>query len=609
MRRLALVLLLSCVGAFGQAGPRTRYTDPAGGDWVAQVNALLAACGAAPCDVHTVAGNYTTKTGTVRLYSAQQTLSGDGPALVSITATQQNVIDWRLYGPAYTFLQGSSISGFTLTCANTDGTRCITIDSVPGFYLHDVNLIGPGGLGSGGPVFDAEAISVRNVDRWTERWHIERMQIGGFHVNLHFRAPVAAGAVFAQVVAGGTGYSASTPPQVTFAAPGGKGVTATGIVKVADGAVQEVLMTSYGSGYTAPPVATLSDGNARVATLLGSGTDSYAYGRLSGVWTNQGAGSYGVAIDAGAAVYHTLGFDWQVNSGGTTNADEYFHIQGGFNGIGFHVTGENYGAPFRFAHVYAGGGMQFKGVFETFGQMNSVTVDPGGAFSVLPQMDVADAVVGFGSAADYAGTGRAVTVYPVEKLQAQNPFVVAQQGYVEGADGASAPVLVHDARMPLCVATLPASDRAASLTQMHPTFCVSGNGDVRTPGGAAIGGALTAGTVGFDHALSRGGVPTIAALAGAGRGGDAKLSANATDSSGFVTVRFGAGAAAGAGVFRVGFKTAWGAAPKCWVMPASLTAARVFVGPEGISTAGFEATLAGVPEGAGVGTWAYKCEQ
>jgi hypothetical protein len=65
------------------------YVSPTSGvDWVTQVNALFASCGY-NCDVHRPAGSYTTSTGAVQMYHASQSLSGDGPTLVYIVASQQ----------------------------------------------------------------------------------------------------------------------------------------------------------------------------------------------------------------------------------------------------------------------------------------------------------------------------------------------------------------------------------------------------------------------------------------------------------------------------------------------------------------------------------------
>lgn len=64
---------------------------------------------------------------------------------------------------------------------------------------------------------------------------------------------------------GGNGYT--TAPSVTFSAPGGGGVTATGTAIVQNGAVVAVTITNPGSGYTAAPTITFGGpGVGAVAT-------------------------------------------------------------------------------------------------------------------------------------------------------------------------------------------------------------------------------------------------------------------------------------------------------------------------------------------------------
>ena len=104
--------------------------------------------------------------------------------------------------------------------------------------------------------------------------------------------------------------------------------------------------------------------------------------------------------------------------------------------------------------------MFFEGTFNGFGLESPVTVDEGGTFVVVPASGFADTMAGVGTKANYAGTGVSVLVYPTQQLQGENPYVTAQMGYVEAngtgpaPPGASAPVLVHDPRLPLCYATL-----------------------------------------------------------------------------------------------------------------------------------------------------------
>ena len=85
---------------------------------------------------------------------------------------------------------------------------------------------------------------------------------------------------------GGAGYTSA--PTVTFSAPTGVGVTATGTAIVAGGAVTAILVNNPGSGYTSPPTVTLTGGGfttAATATALISGsvaTYLYTYPPLPG---------------------------------------------------------------------------------------------------------------------------------------------------------------------------------------------------------------------------------------------------------------------------------------------------------------------------------------
>lgn len=69
------------------------------------------------------------------------------------------------------------------------------------------------------------------------------------------------------VTAGGTGYV--NDAAVTFSAPGGGGVTATGIIKVTGGVITRVEITNPGSGYTTAPTVTAPTGaDATFATKI-----------------------------------------------------------------------------------------------------------------------------------------------------------------------------------------------------------------------------------------------------------------------------------------------------------------------------------------------------
>lgn len=80
--------------------------------------------------------------------------------------------------------------------------------------------------------------------------------------------PMTGGVGGAIVTAGG---SYSTPPSVTFAAPGGGGVTATGTAVLAAGTlpqpVVQIAMTNWGSGYTSTPTVTFGAGSAAATAV------------------------------------------------------------------------------------------------------------------------------------------------------------------------------------------------------------------------------------------------------------------------------------------------------------------------------------------------------
>ena len=67
---------------------------------------------------------------------------------------------------------------------------------------------------------------------------------------------VGKGVASVTIGAGGTGYTGT--PTVTFAAPAGGGVTATGTVVVAAGVITGVTITNPGSGYASAPSVTFT---------------------------------------------------------------------------------------------------------------------------------------------------------------------------------------------------------------------------------------------------------------------------------------------------------------------------------------------------------------
>lgn len=70
----------------------------------------------------------------------------------------------------------------------------------------------------------------------------------------------------AAILTGGSGYSA---PSVTFSGGGGSGAAAT--LTQSGGAVNSIVFTSYGSGYTSAPTATVSDTGGGTGCTVGVG--------------------------------------------------------------------------------------------------------------------------------------------------------------------------------------------------------------------------------------------------------------------------------------------------------------------------------------------------
>lgn len=70
------------------------------------------------------------------------------------------------------------------------------------------------------------------------------------------------------ITAGGSGYTDTAPPTVTFAAPSNPGRTATGYAKCSGGVVTEIVVTDQGSGYSSAPAITFSSGAATATAVL-----------------------------------------------------------------------------------------------------------------------------------------------------------------------------------------------------------------------------------------------------------------------------------------------------------------------------------------------------
>ena len=221
------------------------------------------------------------------------------------------------------------------------------------------------------------------------------------------------------------------------------------------------------------------------------GTDSFGYLLFDGIWTNQGPRSRNFVVDAGAGVYNILGFTMQFNSGATTTRDEVFSIAGAFTGVGFHVTGENAGAPITFAHIACGGHMIFEGDYNVFGgeavaDCAETKRDTGDAFRVTPVAGLAGvrgSTAGNPILANTTDVGltpaQSFTLWPYEEFNRSNPYANAWVGYAGNQNGRVSPISVFDPDVPWCVA---ARGIYTGSGQIEPRLCLNGAGDLATAG-------------------------------------------------------------------------------------------------------------------------------
>ena len=84
--------------------------------------------------------------------------------------------------------------------------------------------------------------------------------------------PISGAVVGGTVTAGGSGYSAASPPAVAIGAPAAGGTQATAIAIVTGTAVTQIQMTNWGSGYTALPTMIISGGGGIGATATAMST-------------------------------------------------------------------------------------------------------------------------------------------------------------------------------------------------------------------------------------------------------------------------------------------------------------------------------------------------
>lgn len=216
------------------------------------------------------------------------------------------------------------------------------------------------------------------------------------------------------------------------------------------------------------------------------GTNSFGYMLFDGIWTNQGPRSHNFVVDPGAAVYNTLGFTMQVNSGATSTQDEVFSISGEFSGVGFHVTGENAGAPITFAHVHCNARMNFEGDYNVFfGEAISDCPqgkrDTGAQFRIGPNSGLAGirgSMAGNPTLANTTALGQIsaqdLVIWPYEDFNRSNPYAIAYTGFAAGRSGVS-PISVFDPNVPWCVAT---RGLYTGEGQIDPKLCLNGAGEL-----------------------------------------------------------------------------------------------------------------------------------
>jgi hypothetical protein len=236
-------------------------------------------------------------------------------------------------------------------------------------------------------------------------------------------------------------------------------------------------------------------------TRPAGGTDSFGYGTVDGVFTNQGAHSQGVVVDPGASVYNALMWRYQVNSGGTTEADEYFHVGGWLQGVGFALTGENAGAPVTAFHTTPTGCLRFEGDNNLF----AGTLKAEGNHCGYPAIWIRPAAALNGINGEVAGAGTIVgsngktqVVLPGELMNESNPHEAAMTGWLQDvADGWSAPFLAFDPDMSYCEFTRP---EYAAFNALNWVRCVDGGGNETTKG-SVTSPAITAGSGGFREKL------------------------------------------------------------------------------------------------------------
>lgn len=242
------------------------------------------------------------------------------------------------------------------------------------------------------------------------------------------------------------------------------------------------------------------------------GTDSFGYGLVNGVWTNQGAGTKGVVIDLGATVYNMLGFKYQFNLQNGGAGSEIFRIGGSFNGVGFDVTGENFSANYTFAHITTGL-MLFHGDYKVFGppSMGGIVIDtPQTTGQPIPfQIDAGLGAVyhmaGIPPLVNYDGSGESFTVTPVDIPDQTTNQVAARFGYLRSTTtGKSAFFDAFDINAKLCHFTRNSFTTDGNLVS---AWCLDGTGNSTQSGYVGASGVRSISPIDL-HSLMPSPVPT-----------------------------------------------------------------------------------------------------
>ena len=238
---------------------------------------------------------------------------------------------------------------------------------------------------------------------------------------------------------------------------------------------------------------------------------SFGYGMVDGLWTNQGAGSRGVEVDAGVSVYHVLQWTESLNAAGTTADDEAFHIAGDLDGTNFGFDGETGASTLTFAHLLPGAKMIFAGNYRIYGRgATGARLEPGaGAFFIGPysgDSGVSASTGSSGAIANFGKSGKTVDVYPVQQMggvEAQNPGLTAGLGYVVSRTpnaSPSSPFFVFDPGIPFCLGTIQGSYLCSKLSEASPVFFIDGSCSIVHGNGATLAGPVSA--TAFKETLS-----------------------------------------------------------------------------------------------------------